>query len=456
MFVGRSEEKKAIIKRIDRSNLEFGILYGRRRIGKTTLLKNILEERRGIYFVASEMDLSYNLEAFSRVVANYFNQPISFSSLEMIFAYLKKKSERERLFVVIDEFTYLFVREKGIESMLQNILDHVINEANMTLILSGSQVGMIEDVLSYKRPLYGRLTFKIKLEDFDYFDASSFYPNYSNEDKVIAYSIFGGIPHYLARISDRLTIKENVINLLSGKNADFKDEIDFFLKQELRSISVYGMIISAIASGATKLNEIAQSALIKETGTASKYIDTLRDLNIVEKEVCFGEKINSKRTIYKIKDNFFNFYYFFIHKNKSQIALMDDNYFYDAFIVPSLSTYVGNKFETIAKQFLIKKNKMNKVDPFFEIARYWGNNKDLKREVEIDLVTKGKNALVVYECKWTNDLFRLAEVKSFKQNASHLRPTSYQAFSKSGYSDDARKALDKAYIIDDLYSLQIK
>ena len=130
MFVGRSEEKKAIIKRIDRSNLEFGILYGRRRIGKTTLLKNILEERRGIYFVASEMDLSYNLEAFSRVVANYFNEPISFASLEMIFAYLKKKSERERLFVVIDEFTYLFVREKGIESMLQNILDHVINEAD--------------------------------------------------------------------------------------------------------------------------------------------------------------------------------------------------------------------------------------------------------------------------------------------------------------------------------------
>ena len=454
MFVGRSEEKKAIIKRIDRSNLEFGILYGRRRIGKTTLLKNILEERRGIDFVASEMDLSYNLEAFSRVVANYFNEPISFASLEMIFAYLKKKSERERLFVVIDEFTYLFVREKGIESMLQNILDHVINEANMTLILSGSQVGMIEDVLSYKRPLYGRLTFKIKLEDFDYFDASSFYPNYSNEDKVIAYSIFGGIPHYLARISDRLTIIENVINLLSGKTLISK-MIDFSSNKNC-GLSAFTHDYFCDCQWCDKLNEIAQSALIKETGTASKYIDTLRDLNIVEKEVCFGEKINSKRTIYKIKDNFFNFYYFFIHKNKSQIALMDDNYFYDAFIVPSLSTYVGNKFETIAKQFLIKKNKMNKVDPFFEIARYWGNNKDLKREVEIDLVTKGKNALVVYECKWTNDLFRLAEVKSFKQNASHLRPTSYQAFSKSGYSDDARKALDKAYIIDDLYSLQIK
>lgn len=453
MFIGRVEEKAFIKERIDRKSFEFGILYGRRRIGKTTLLKNILEERKGIYFVASEMDFNYNLDVFSSLVAGFFNESVTFNSLEMLFAYLKKKSEKERVLLVIDEFTYLFTREKGVESILQNIIDDILKEANMILVLSGSQVGMIEDVISYKRPLYGRLSFKIKLEDMDYYDASQFYPEYSDEDKIIAYSIFGGIPHYLAKIDDRLTIKENVIRLVSGKNADFKDEVEFFLKQELRSIGAYGMIINAIAGGATRLNEIAQRAQIKETGTASKYIDTLRELNIIEKERCFGEKENSKKTIYKIKDQFFNFYYAFIHKNRSRIALVDDNYFYDSLIAPMLSTYVGKAFETIARQFLIRENKTAISDPFFEIARYWGNNKDMKHEVEIDLVAKGKNRLVVYECKWTNDLFRLSEVNDLIQSASHLKPTGYRAFSKSGYSEEARKSLDKAYEIRDLFIL---
>ncbi|MFA7020721.1 MAG: ATP-binding protein [Bacilli bacterium] len=452
MFIGRGEEKQVIIERIENTTFEFGILYGRRRIGKTTLLKNILEERKGIYFVASEMDFTYNLEAFSRVVAIYFDEPVTFDSLEMLFAYLNKKSQQERLIVVIDEFTYLFAKEKGIESMFQNIIDHTIEHSNMVLILSGSQVGMIEDVISYSRPLYGRLTFKMKLEAFDYYDAALFYPNFSTEDKIIAYSIFGGIPHYLSRIDDDLPIKENVIKLLSSKNADFKDEINFFLKQELRSISAYGMIISAIAGGATKLNEVAQRAQIKETGTATKYINTLRDLNIIEKEVCFGERENSKKTIYKIKDNLFHFYYLFIQKNKSQIAMTDENYFYDTFIKPNLDTYVGHKFEIIAKQYLIRKNKENLTNPFIEVARYWGNNKELKREVEIDLVVKGKNTLVVYECKWTNDLFRLSEVNNLRKSANHLHPTSLQAFSKSGYSDEVKNALDKAYILDDLFN----
>jgi AAA+ ATPase superfamily predicted ATPase len=203
MFIGRVEEKALIKERIDRKSFEFGILYGRRRIGKTTLLKNILEERKGIYFVASEMDFNYNLDVFSSLVAGFFNESVTFNSLEMLFAYLKKKSEKERVLLVIDEFTYLFTREKGVESILQNIIDDILKEANMILVLSGSQVGMIEDVISYKRPLYGRLSFKIKLEDMDYYDASQFYPEYSDEDKIIAYSIFGGIPHYLAKIDDR-------------------------------------------------------------------------------------------------------------------------------------------------------------------------------------------------------------------------------------------------------------
>lgn len=451
MFVGRENEKNLILEKATESKFELGLIYGRRRIGKTTLLKNVLKEKNGIYFVATEMDFQYNLEVLSNLVADYFKESISFTSLDMIFSYLKNKSLSKRIIIVIDEFTYLTSKEKGVESLFQNIIDHIIKDSNILLILSGSQVGMIEDVISYRRPLFGRFTFKIKLEEFNYYESSLFFTNFTNIDKIRAYSVFGGIPYYLEKINDKLTLKENIIKLIIGKNADFKDEIEFFLKQELRSINAYGMVLNTIANGATKLNEITQQAQIKESGTASNYINTLRNLNIIEKEICFGENENSKKTIYRIKDNFFNFCYFFIQKNKSKIALLDDDYFYDNFVEPMLDKYVSKIFEVVAKQFLIRKNKLKEIEVFYEINRFWGNNPLLKREVEIDLVTKNDVNLTVYECKWTSDVIRESELNNLQEVSTILKPSKYGAFSKSGFSSKAKKMFDESYSIDDLF-----
>ncbi len=185
MFIGREKEIVLIQKHIDTDRFEFGIIYGRRRIGKTTLIKEIIKKNNGIYFVASEMDYGYNLSELSKVVAGYFAEAVTFNSLEMIFDYLIKKSVNERVLIIIDEFTYLFTKDPGILSVLQNIIDNKLINSNISLILSGSQVGMIEDVISYKKPLYGRTTFKIKIKAFDYFDSAKFFPKYSYDDKVM-------------------------------------------------------------------------------------------------------------------------------------------------------------------------------------------------------------------------------------------------------------------------------
>jgi len=452
MFIGREKEIETIEKRIQNKEFEFGILYGRRRIGKTSLLKEILKSNKGIYFVANEMGYEYNLNILSNAVASFYNDSVTFSSLDMLFEYLNKKSNKERVLLIIDEFTYLFTKEPAIQSLLQNAIDNHLVESNVTLILSGSHVGMIEDVISYHKPLYGRTTFKMKIKPFDYYESSLFYPNFENEDKVRLYSVFGGIPYYLSKINDSISIKANIERLIIDENAILADETEFFLKQELRSITSYSMIINSICSGATRLNEISTKSQVNNTGTATKYINTLRNLDIIEKEICFGEKPNSKRTLYKIEDNFFNFYYKFIYTNKSKMILLSPNVFYDNFIGQKLDEYVSFIFEKVAKEFLIRKNHIAKDDMFYEIARYWGNNKKLKREVEIDIMTKGDKGNTAYECKWTTDLFRSSEVKDLIEESEFLKPYRVGGFSKSGYSEEALARLDLTYTVDDLYT----
>jgi uncharacterized protein len=178
----------------------------------------------------------------------------------MLCRYISKKSLHEKVVLVIDEFTYLFAKEPGIQSQLQNAIDNHLLNSNVILILSGSHVGMIEEVISYHKPLYGRITFQIKLEPFDYLESSHFYPNYSNEDKIRTYAVFSGIPFFLSLIDDKKTVKENVVELLLEDHAILAEETEFFLKQELRSVSSYTMIIHAISFGSTRLGEISTKA----------------------------------------------------------------------------------------------------------------------------------------------------------------------------------------------------
>lgn len=450
MFIGRKQELYVIQDKINSNAFEFGLIYGRRRVGKTALLKEVLQKNKGIYYVASEMDYLYNIEKLSEVIAAFYDESISFNNLEMLFNYLKKKSEKERVVFIIDEFTYLFAKEPGIQSVLQTIIDG-LKGTNIILILSGSQVGMIEKVISYKKPLYGRATFKIKILPFDYYDSSKFYSNFSNEDKIRAYAIFGGIPYYLTMIDDKLSLKDNVIDLIISESGVLRNEVEFFLRQELRSISTYSMIINAISSGATRLNEISTKSQINNTGNTTSHLNTLRGLEIIEKEICFGENVNSKKTLYKIKDNFFNFIYTFIRWNKSSLLLLESNQFYGKFIEPKLDLYVSFVFEKVCQEFLIRKNKQNFDNPFIEIGRYWGANKELKREVEIDIITKDNLGLIVYECKWTSDIFSNREARDLKTDSSILKPLKYGAFSKMGFSNKAKTDLDITFILDDLF-----
>lgn len=451
MFVGREEELGIIERKIQSQSFEFGLIYGRRRIGKTTLLQEVVKKHNAIYFVASELGVEYNLKQLSRTIADYFNEPIMFEDFESLLKYIAHKSQNRKIVFIIDEFTYLLSSDDKLLSVFQNSIDQYLLNSQCKLLLSGSHVGMVEEALAYKKPLYGRSTFKIKVEAFDYLSASKFYPSKTPEDKVRLYSIFGGIPFYLNKIDDSKSVKENVIELILQRGSIFEDEITFFLSQEVRSLSTYGLITNAIASGATRMNEISTKSGNMNSGNISKYLDTLRMLGIIEKEVCFGEQGNSKKTLYKIKDQLFRFHYTFIEKEKSRKAIMNAEKFYDQLILPKLDEYVSLEFENVCKTFLFIMYK----DQASEIGRFWYNDAKLRKDLEIDIVMKIEDKLFAFECKWTNSFVDREIAEHLKTKSEHVHAEILGAFSRSGYTEAAKSILSYTYSVPDLYNNQL-
>lgn len=447
MFIGRRKELEILERKIRSDSFEFGLIYGRRRVGKTRLLQELVTRHNGIYYVANEMGYEYNLKMLSVAIASYYKEPVTFDSYERIFQYLANRSREGNTILVIDEFTYLLSENKELLSVFQNSVDQYLLNSKVKLILSGSQVGMIEDAISYKKPLYGRTTFKIKVEPFDYYEAAMFYPGVAPEDKIRLYSIFGGIPHYTNKIDETKSVKENVLRLIVEEGSIFEDEIMFFLSQEVRSIASYGKILNAIASGATRLSEISTKSGMINTGTSSKYVDLLMRLGIVEKEVCFGEKAGSKKTIYRIKDQLFRFHYNFIEKNKSQRAIMEPDLFYETKIKPHFEEYVSQQFEGICRDFLKRKFESS----IEEVGRYWYNDAKKKEDVEIDIVMQTEKELFAFECKWTKDKIGSKTVKRLEEKMAGLGEAKLGFFSKSGYESTV---MDKGYALytaEDIY-----
>ena len=448
MFIGRKKELEVLEKKIDTDRFEFGIVYGRRRVGKTRLLQEIVSKHNAIYYVANEMGVEYNLKQLSSTIANYYNESFTFDSFDTLFKYLADRSLERKTIIILDEFTHLMSTDKEILSVFQNIIDHQLSDSNVKLILSGSHVGMIEDSPTYKKPLYGRATFKMKVEPFDYYDAAKFYPNVSSVDKVRLYSVFGGVPFCASRIDGTKSVKENIISLIIEEGAMFEDEISFFLSQEVRSVATYGKIINAIAMGATRLNEISTKSGIANTGTTSKHLDLLITLGIIEKEYCFGESANSKRTIYKIKDQLFNFYYTFIEKNQTQKVIMKPSSFYEKVVQSHLDEFVSFEFERVCKDFLLRLN----ADDIEEIGRYWYNNAKMKRDIEMDILMRKSSELFAFECKWTNVRIGRGIEFELEQKVQYLGDVKIGFFSRNGYDSSVESEL--LYDVDDLYSLE--
>lgn len=405
-MIGREKELEQIEKLNQSERFEFLIMYGRRRVGKTTILQKFSGKHDVIFYSAQEKNDNLNLQDFSKTIQQHFSGQFiaPFQSWEDAFSYVTQNTTNKKTVLIIDEFPFMAGTNPSIKSMLQHEIDHHWKKQNIFLILCGSSVSfMVNEIMGYESPLYGRTTSSMEVLPFDYLDSAKFFPDYATEDKLITYGILGGIPRYLNAFSKESSIQENVeMNILSN-GAFLNDEPMMLLKMELREPNVYNSILEAIAGGYNKITEIAD-CIHEDKSKCSKYMTTLLAIRLVEKRVPCGEPEESKKTIYVLTDNFYRFWYHYLFANKSYYELLGAA---DAAkeIMDDISDFMGLAFEDICKQYLIRQAKLKKL-PFVPaaIGKWWGNNPVIKAQDDVDLLAlnKKKTEGIFCECKFTN------------------------------------------------------
>ena len=471
MFYGRQSELNSMNKRYAGEKFECIVMYGRRRVGKTSLIKEFCKDKPVIFFSALNASSGENLDALSKAVFEYktpdnLSYP-KFHSYEDVLEEISKMAQEQRLVFVIDEYPYLAKAEPSISSRFQHIIDHVWQNGRLYLILCGSSMSFMQNqVLGYESPLYGRRTAQFKIEALTYRDITVFNPDLSLADQALIYGITGGIPHYINKLDVNQDVDEALQENLFDTSSYLFEEPENLLKQELREPAIYNSIISAVAGGASRANEISTKVGI-ESGICAKYLRVLLDLGILQKETPVGEKVG-KRTIYRVGDNFFRFWYAFGFTNFSQLEDGDADGVYEYVIAPALHEFASFAFEDVCREFVKELQKKNAL-PFrySRMGRWTGKttvrDKDAAgglrtAETEIDLLGIGSDAkeYLVGECKFKNTPFNYSEYLAVKTKLTSLKDTSklyYALFSESGFDDKiTAEAEDKSNLL--LYSLE--
>ena len=450
MFIGRSDELKSLTEYYNSGRYECAIIYGRRRVGKTELITEFVKDKKHIFFTAVEGTYQKNLAILSKSVFNGLNGGVrgsspSFSDFSDCLDHIYHNAS-EKLVVVFDEYPYFARSEKSVSSILQQYIDHKFQKADIMFILCGSSMSFMENqVLGYKSPLYGRRTAQYKVLPFDYYECAEMLSGFSSEDRIILYGITGGIPEYVSRIDSSLSVRENARDLFFDPSGRLFEEPSNLLKQELKIPQTYNGIITAIATGSSRLNEIATKTDI-ETSQCSNMLNTLISLGLVKKEspiINQSPSQSSRKTIYVLEDHMFRFWYRFVLPDISRITAGLGGTVCSEVFGGRIDAYTGYVFEECAKQYMWRALARGALPVSFQkIGRWWGNNPHEKREEEIDFIAYSGTQAIFGECKWRNekpdedvldDLIRKSSLHP------QLTERYYALFSKSGFTDSLTK-----------------
>lgn len=458
MFIGRETELKFLNDKYNTENGQLVVLYGRRRVGKTETLREFCKGKPHVFYSCTQSTDKVQLSKFSKHILKEdipAKQYISeFADWESAFrSVLDLPFGDNKKLLIIDEFPYMCKGNKSIPSVLQNLWDAELKDKNVMIILCGSAMSFIEkELLAEKNPLYGRATGIYKMTEMGFYDAVKFFPDYTDKDKILVYSILGGIPHYLRQFSPKLSVAQNIKKNILTKGSVLYSEVDFLLHQELRETPIYNSIIEAVALGNTKLNDISQKSLVEDTSKTSVYLKNLIELGIVEREFSVDskskEKANTNRGTYRLTDNFFRFWYAFGFTNISQLEDGDVEGVYDYVIAPALQEFASYTFEDVCKEFVREMQKKNEL-PFrySKMGRWTGKttvrDKDAPKgvriaETEVDILGIGKNEkeYLVGECKFKNTPFDYSEYLDTVTKLTPLKEGAkfyYALFSESGF-----------------------
>jgi len=449
-FIGRKEELSFLQEKYNSKKAEFVIIYGRRRVGKTELISHFSSDKNPVFFTCTQTEGSAQLKNFSQILlsfdipqAKYIKE---FNSWEQAFLAVKDipQKNNEKQLLVIDEFPYMANENPEIPSILQKIWDTELKNANVMLILCGSAMSYIEkEILSEKNPLYGRATGIYKILPMSFSDSIQFFPQWNFKDKLLAYSILGGIPFYLSQFDETKSLKQNICSNILQRGSILYSEPEFLMRQELREPATYNTIIQTIASGKTSFNEIQQSSMI-EKGKLSVYLKNLIELGVLTRNfpVLSTEKNkqNAQRGLYKLCDFFFRFWYRFVFPNYSSLEFGDIENIYNMIIEPQMNDFASLPFEDICIEWLRNQNMQHKLPFIFtQIGHWWDKNS------EIDIIASNidHSEILSAECKFHNGVVNDTDIrKHIEKNLDSIKMKDnakihFCYFSLSGFTEEA-------------------
>lgn len=445
-FIGRKDELATLEREYKRDG-GFVVVYGRRRVGKTTLIKQFIKNKNTLYFLTSQESGRQNMNNLTSRIAEFTGQAYlgkaHLESWEQVFKAFAAYEPEQKKVLVIDEFQYLVKSDPSFPSIFQYVWDEILKESNVMVILCGSHISMmVSSVLNHSSPLYGRRTAQIRLRPLKFSEFSAAFEDRSFEERVKIFSITGGVPKYIDFFDNGETLEKNVADNVLNRSGFLCEEPLFLLSNEVKETSEYFSILKAISMGNHRISEIA-AVLEQKTNELSPYLATLTDLFLVEKRVPVTERNpeKSRKGLYFISDNFIDFWFKFVYPYKGELEL-DNIAFVEGKLRNNLvDNHVSFVFEQISREILSDICRDGKLD--FTISRigsYWNSN------VEIDVVAVDENSkrIIAGECKFYDKPVGIKVYSDLVKKCESISEFSgydvtYALFSKSGFDDRLRE-----------------
>lgn len=436
-FVDRKDELALLEREWKKPNGSLVILHGRRRIGKTRILMEFCSNKKGILYIAEDTSVQIQIKGLKAKIAEMLDdqllESLDIRSWDQLFDYLIKNAPKERFYLVIDEFTYLIRSDKSVLGILQKSWDTKFSSSNILIILSGSLLGLMsEKVLSYSSPLYGRRSRDILLEGLPFPDSCEFL-DMSLKDQLKVFLIIGGVPEYLLKASDHEDLNGFLAMEFFNKQGYFYREPHFILSQEFREIKTYFSILNAIAFGNTRPTRIANFVGV-DSREIYPYLENLMRLGFIQRETPIVG--NQKKGIYLIKDEVFDFWFNFIHKNREEIERGSYSPKMESF-----DPYFGKKFEKFCLNEVVPKL----LPEYRKLGRWWYK----KEEIDIIAINEQEKAMVFIECKWSDLTAQKSKkiVEKLRNKASLVRWNNQERVERLGII--ARSISDKNSLISE-------
>ena len=457
-FYGRQTQQQKLRALLRRDSMQIALVFGRRRVGKSELIKHCLrqEPERHIYYECKQTTEQNNAESISRLISELFGLPVlGFGTMEAVLEYLFEQAQKEPLVLVLDEYPYLRETFNGIDSVLQSLIDRFRETSRLKLVLCGSYVEIMKSLLAKENPLYGRIDLSLDLKPMDYYESALFYPDFSPEDKVRLYSVFGGIPYYNRLIDGKSSVRENIQSLISAPDARLENEVSMYLKSEISKITNANEVFEALARGFSRYSDLLSQSHVTSGPTLVDVLEKLIRMEIVEKQAPINDAENRRKAGYYITDPLCLFYYRYIFRFLSQRSVLDEDVFFDRYIQKDFEEkYVPRMFERICKQYLIRQNRVGNINPPFDlIGKYYYDDPKTKTNGEFDIVTQDPNGFAFYEAKFRKEPISEGMIREEMKQVQNSGLSCYKFgfFSRSGFSCQPESST-VSYTLADLYA----